>query len=114
MKQISVSAVLKIKEGKLAEFKQLATKLIAGVKEKDTGTLVYDWYLNESTMECAVMETYADSQAAMAHMGNAGEHLPHLMELCDMSFEVYGNPSAELSKALEGLSPRIFPYFAGL
>ncbi|MCK5369405.1 MAG: antibiotic biosynthesis monooxygenase, partial [Cyclobacteriaceae bacterium] len=62
MEQIKANALFKIKEGKLEEFKQLIPVLISIVKEKDPGTLTYDWYLNEDNMECTVLETYADSQ----------------------------------------------------
>jgi hypothetical protein len=36
------------------------------------------------------------------------------MELGEMSLELYGNPNEELSKALEGLDAKVFPFYAGL
>ena len=114
MDQIKVTALCKIKEGKLEEFKRLLPVLISTVKEKDPGTLNYDWYLNEDSMECAVLETYADSQAVLAHAGNVGEHLQKVLEVADLSLELYGNPSEELKNAIEGLNPKIYPYFSGL
>ena len=69
MEQIKATALFKIKEGKLEEFKQLIPVFISTVKEKDPGTLTYHWYLNEDSMECVVLETYTDSQAVLAHAG---------------------------------------------
>jgi quinol monooxygenase YgiN len=114
MEQIKANALFKIKEGKLEEFKNLIPQFIAAVKEKDPGTLVYDWYLNEEQMECMVVEAYADSNAVLAHAVNVGEQLQKSMELSDLSIEIYGNPSEELSKAIEILAPKVFPYFSGL
>ena len=61
------------------------------VKEKDTGTLQYDWFLDADQTECVVREHYKDSDAAMEHMGNLGDLLGALLSVCDMSLEVYGN-----------------------
>ena len=114
MKQITATALFNIKEGKLKEFKQFIPILISAVKEKDPGTLTYDWYLNEDNMECVVMEIYADSQAVMAHSGNVGELLRKLLELADLSLELYGNPNQELINALKGLDLKIYPFHSGL
>ena len=80
MEQIKATALFKIKDGKLEEFKQLIPVFISTVKEQDPGTLTYDWYLNEDSMECVVLETYTDSPAVLAHAGNVGEHLQKLSD----------------------------------
>ncbi len=114
MEQIKATALFKIKEGKLEEFKQLIPGFISIVKQKDPGTLTYDWHLNEESMECVVLEIYTDSQSLMAHAGNVGEYLQKAIELADLSLELYGNPSEELIVALAGLSVKIYPFFAGI
>jgi quinol monooxygenase YgiN len=45
-KKLQVSARMKIREGKLEGFKLQAAVCISQVKEKDPGTLQYDWFLN--------------------------------------------------------------------
>ena len=112
MEQIKANALFKIKKGKLEEFKQLIPVFIATVKEKDPGTLTYDWYLNEGRMECTVLETYTDSEAVLAHARNVGELLQSVMQITDLSAEIYGNPSEELKDALEGLAPKIYPFYS--
>lgn len=114
MEQIKANALFKIKEGKLDEFKELIPVFISTVKEKDPGTLTYDWYLNEEGMECTVLESYTNSQAVLAHAGNVGEYLGKVMEIADLTIEVYGNPSEELRNALEGMAPKVFPFYSGL
>ena len=114
MEQIKATALFKIKEGKLEEFKQLIPVLISTVKEKDPGTLTYDWYLDENSMECVVLETYIDSQAVLAHAGNVGDHLQKVLEVANLSIELYGNPSEELRNAIEAMAPKIYPFYSGL
>ena len=65
-------------------------------------------------MECVVLETYADSLAVLAHAGNVGELLGKILEVADLSLELYGNPSEELRNAIEGMNPKIYPFNSGL
>ena len=111
MEQIKATALIKIKEGKLEEFKQLIPVLISTVKEKDPGTMTYDWYLKEDSMECVVLETYTDSQAVLAHAGNVGEQLQKVLEVADLSIELYGNPTQELRKCNRGSGPQDLSFF---
>ncbi len=114
MEELKVIARFKIHDGKLEEFKNWASTCKEAVQQKDPGTLEYDWYFNNSQTECVVRETYSDSNAVMAHMGNLGELLAQGTELADLSLEIYGDPSEELSNAAAGLNPAVYSYFQGL
>ena len=52
MKEIRATAQLRIQQGKLQEFKLVAEKCVQSVREKDKGTVQYDWFLNEDQMLC--------------------------------------------------------------
>lgn len=69
----------------LDRFKELASQAISLVREKDPGTLQYEWYLDEDAKSCTVLETYASSEAAAAHVENVGPVLGGLMDLCQLS-----------------------------
>ena len=114
MKLIKVRALFKINEGQLDTFMALKQQFISVVKEKEKGTLMYDWYVNEDTMECAVLEDYADSQAVLEHAANTGALLQKAMEIGEISLEVYGNPNEELSGILKNFGAKIFPFSSGL
>ena len=114
MKEIKAIATFKINEGELNRFKQLCEQMIAIVEENDPGTTTYDWYLDEDNMECTVFETYVDSDAVLAHLTNVGEYLAELMEVSNLTIELYGSPNEELLKASESMHLKIVPYFAGL
>ena len=108
MSELKVVARLKIHEGKFDEFKVIAQECREIVKEKDQGTLQYDWFLNEDRTECVVLERYLDSNALMDHMGNLGDTLGQLLSVSNFSGEVFGNPSQELINATEGLDVVVF------
>lgn len=108
MNNIQVTARLKIKQGKTAEFKDVAGKCIELVRTRDTGTLQYDWFVNDAGTECVVRETYRDSEAVFEHMGNLGDTLGELLSLCSMDLEVYGSPSNALRDAATEMGGKIF------
>jgi quinol monooxygenase YgiN len=114
MSELQVTARLTIHEGKLDEFRDVAAKCMQSVREKDSGTLQYDWFFNEDHTECVVREKYRDSAAVMEHMGNLGEVLGSLMGVCSMDLEVYGSPSAELAEAAAALAPKVYHHFQSI
>ncbi len=86
MKKIQITAKFKIHKGKLEEFKKIAAECVAKVKEHEEGkgALQYDWFFSPDNSECVVRETYTDSNAVLAHMGNVGEQLGQLLA-CQIS-----------------------------
>ena len=59
--EVKIVAHLRIHGGKLAEFKATVEACAKSVREKDTGTLQYDWFFNEDQSECQLWEGYKDS-----------------------------------------------------
>ena len=111
MSQLQVTARLKVHEGKLDDFKAVAAQCMQSVRERDTGTLQYDWFISGDGSECVVRETYRDSAAVLEHIGNLGETMGSLLSCCDMDLEVYGAPSEELQQAAAALAPRVYSPF---
>lgn len=114
MKDIQVSARLKIKPGKMDEFKKLAHDCVEKVKQKDKGTTQYDWFYNELKYECIVHERYVDSDALLDHMANLGYLLGGLVELSTISLDIYGKPSETLKNALKGFDVTYYDLGVGL
>lgn len=108
MSTIQSTARLKIHDGQIAAFKSVAARCIEAVRTKDTGTLQYDWFLNESGSECVVRETYRDSEAVFEHMENLGPILGDLLALCEMELEIYGRPSPALADTLGDFGARMY------
>jgi quinol monooxygenase YgiN len=105
MSNFEVRAKLRVREGKLAEFKRQAAEMMRQAREEDTGTLAYDWFLSEDGAECEVREAYVDADALV-------DHALHVREARDALFAdaAYDHRMAfygELSPRLEELINRI-------
>ena len=111
MKELQITAKLRIHSGKLDEFKTLAAACMKSAREKDTGTMQYDWFFNSDQTACHVRERYRDSEALLEHIANLGATFGQVLTVADFSAEVYGSPSEELVKATEGLDLTVYSFF---
>jgi quinol monooxygenase YgiN len=73
MSEFEVRARLKVREGKLEEFKRQAAEMMRQTREKDTRTLAYEWFLNKDGTECEVREAYVDPDGFVEHAFNVRE-----------------------------------------
>ncbi len=103
-----------VHDGQQDAFEDLSLECIDIVKEKDTGTLQYDWYFNDDRSECVVHERYASSAAVLEHVSNLGDTLGALLGVSDMVVEIYGAPSQALLDATAGMDIRVYGYARGL
>ena len=114
MKDLQVTARCKIHDGKLDAFRVVAKECLQSVKERDDGTLQYDWFFNEAQTECVVRERYRNSEAVMQHIANLGETMGALLETCDLSIEVFGDPTPELVEGTKALPTQVYSFFQGV
>ena len=77
------------------------------VREKDDGCLQYDWFLNDEQTVCMVRETYRDSAVMLEHISNLGDTLGKILDVCDLTVEVFGTPSREVVDALKDFEPTV-------
>jgi len=114
MKIIQATARLKINEDKLEEFQRIAADCLSIAREKDENILQYDWFFDPDKKVCVVRECHANSEAALAHLGNLGNRLQKLMEVADFSLEIFGEPSKQLRETTADLDPEIYSFYQGL
>ena len=114
MTELQLTARFAIHNGKLDEFRSLARLCMESVREKDAGTLQYDWFLSTDETECVVTERYRDSAAVLEHAANLGELLPAIAAVADLVIEIYGAPTDELLDAIAGLAPRVYSAFQSM
>jgi quinol monooxygenase YgiN len=98
MGNLELSAHMKVRAGCLEGFKKQAAECIRITKEKDTGTLRYDWFLSRDGTECEVREAYTGPDGLI-------EHNTHILEARTKLFKdfadghfmtVYGEPTQQL------------------
>jgi quinol monooxygenase YgiN len=75
---LEVSARLKVRPGQLEGFKQQVAEIVRLAKERDTGTLRYDWFLSKDGTQCEVREAYVNSDALIEHRMHIAEALDKL------------------------------------
>jgi quinol monooxygenase YgiN len=100
MSTFEVRARLKVREGKLEEFKRQAAEMMRQTRDKDTGTLAYDWYLSLDGTQCEVREAYVDADALVDHAHHVHEARTALFGECayDHRMAFYGEPSPRLTE----------------
>jgi quinol monooxygenase YgiN len=84
------------------------------VEAHEPGTINYQFYLDKSETKCIIWETYANSEALLAHTNSVASQtiLPKIHGVSKIRrLDVYGNPSEELQKMLSG--KQTFNRFAG-
>ena len=118
MSQFEVRARLKVREGKLEQFKQQAAEMMRQTREKDTGTLAYDWFLSSDGTECEVRETYVSADDLVDHAFHVREARDALFaeSAFDHRMAFYGDPSPRLTELVDtiGVAVTAFTQFQAL
>src|SRR5580704_16449005 len=94
---------LAVKPGGLPNFEKLTAEMVASTGA-ETGVLAYQRFISEDRQTVHVHETYENSAAAVAHLRKFaaifGERYAGTVDLT--RFSVFGNPSDELRRLLDG------------
>ena len=83
--------------------------------KKEQGAIGYEWFLSADGQACHICEKYADSAAALEHLGNFGANFAERFLAClaPASFQIYGDPSAEVRGVLDGFGAVYLGPFGG-
>lgn len=105
---------LAVKPGELGTFEALMHEMVEST-QAEPGTLSYEWSISDARDVCHVYERYADSAAALAHMGSFGANFAgrFLAAATPTRLTVYGTPSDEVKKGLSGFGPVFLAPFGG-
>ena len=104
-----------ILDGKIKEFKELATEIIHTVEATEPDTLSYEWFLSNDETKCYVVQLYKDSGAALFHLRNISNLLGHFHEVAPLTdLMIFGRLSDELIKTIEPVGARIFKHWDGV
>ena len=109
MSEFEVRARLKVRDGQIAGFKRQAAETMRQTREKDTGTLAYDWFLSSDGTQCEVREAYVDADALVDHAFHVREARDALFaEFAeDHKMFVYGEPSPRLKELTEKIGVNV-------
>ena len=115
MEQIQFTVTFpKISPDNLDQFKKIAGEALQ-IAAGEPGCLQYDWFFNADETACVTRETFENSDAVLAHLGNVGEIIGPVVQLGGgIEIETFGgSPSDQLVEALAAFSPTHYPFFQG-
>ena len=112
---VSWAVELSVKPGQLDNFKELVEEMVQSTRN-EPNTLAYEWFLGEDNSSCHIYETYADSAAAMTHLGTFGEKFAErFTSVVDlMRITVYGAPNDEVKGVVGGFGATFMRQINGL
>ncbi len=104
-----------VQDGQELAFRELMGELVSATKTNEPGTLSYEWNLSADGQRFHVCERYADSTAAMTHLGTfmARYFDRFFAAVTPTRCVVYGSPSAEVRGVMDGLNPEYLGLAAG-
>jgi quinol monooxygenase YgiN len=114
MSKYRAVAKFHIHPGKATEFREIAAQCLEAVKAREPGTSVYEWFINESTSECVVLETYDGPEALFAHTRNVGALVGKLLKIADCSVDMLADPTTEVREALKRMPLNLYGRLQGL
>jgi len=103
-----------ISPGKVDEFKKIAQELLEVVKQKESETLRYQWYLYKDQSKSYLVEEYPNAAALRVHIVDVGIILPKLLKISKPKFTVLGKPNLAAREILSAAGAKNFTYWNGL
>jgi len=108
--------VLRIREGGLGRYKQLAEEIVRLVEAKNPRMIALSLVINEAGTEARSVQVHPDSESFEFHMGLAASQMQEAMDYIEvLEFEVLGTPTDSLRAKFEAFDEpqRYWPLFAG-
>ena len=104
-----------VNPGQADNIQALVDEMVQATEANEPGALHYEYYLSDDGTRCTVLERYADSAAAMVHMGNFGANFADrfMTVFKPARLSVFGPASDELRAALTPLGASFDPQIAG-
>jgi quinol monooxygenase YgiN len=108
--QVAWLLQMSIREGQYDNLVELMGEMVAATQADEPGALSYKWSVSDDKTVCHFYEHYADSAAALTHLGNFGSKFMKrfFAILTATDVFVYGNPNEAVKKGLAGLKPQYF------
>ena len=111
---VSWNLQLAVQPGMLDDARALMNEMVEATRG-ESGTTGYEWFLSADGSHCHINERYADSEAALVHLGNFGQNFAERFLQCfaPTALTVYGEPSEEARAALDGFGAAYLGTFGG-
>ncbi len=100
---VSWNLQLSVRDGQLDDARGLMAEMVEATGQ-EAGTQGYEWFISADNSTVHICERYADSAAALEHLGNFGANFVERFLGCfePTALYVYGEPSDEARAVLDG------------
>lgn len=89
-------------------------KEMATATEREAGTIGYQWTLADDDQSVHILEQFADSAGALAHLEGFGAFAARFLDILDVvGLTVYGEPSAAVREGVAGFAPAFYTPIGG-
>ena len=87
--------MLKVKDGKLDEFKKNAAEIADFVETNEPRMIAFNFYLDEETRRATVVQVHPDSASMELHMKLGAEHFASAFGYLDVETEQLFGPASD-------------------
>lgn len=100
---------LAIADGKADAFLEISRRGLEIVRSREPGTLSFNPYFNDDRSVAISLETYADSEAVLAHIENARADIRLVEDIAAVvKTEVFGDVCEKVKHTFEAFNARIY------
>ena len=112
--EVSWNLQLEVRDGGLDDARALMSEMVEATRS-EPGAVGYEWFISADGAVCHINERYADSAAALEHLGAFGAQFAErfLGVFSPTALHVYGDPSADARAALAGFGAVHLDHFGG-
>lgn len=93
-----------IHPGKAQEFKRIVEDMIRLTREKDTGTVRFDIFVNDDGSQAVFYEEFVNAGARLEHLENMGENVAAMLAIGDMQADVWTHADPALRASVAGFN----------
>jgi len=100
-----------IHPGKRDEFERIAEDMIRLTRDKDTGTIRLDVFVNDDGSEAVFYEEFVSPEARLEHLANMGDNVAAMLAIGDMRADVWTHADPALRASVEGYDVTFYTPF---
>ena len=115
MATVKFTIELTVEPSQLDSFKRLAKEMNSIVRCNEPQTIQCQWYFHEGDNKWYLTETFANSEAFLTHLEDAGPKLEEILEIAEVSrFEVFGELSHSAKAVIATFGVKYFTFWDGV
>ena len=111
---VSWNLQLAVRDGQLENARELMKEMVESTRT-ESGCKNYEWFISADSSTVHINESYSDSDATLAHLGNFGANFVERFMGCfqPTAFYVYGEPSDAVKSVVDGFGAQYLGTLGG-